>query len=120
MKAIVQSGYGSPDLLELREIERPAMADDTVLVKVRAASINAYDAHLLRRFPHVIARLLGRLTPRIRGADLSGVVEACGRKTLRFQPGDEVFGLARGTFAEYAVAPEAYLAPKPKSLSFEQ
>jgi NADPH:quinone reductase-like Zn-dependent oxidoreductase len=120
MKAIVQNGYGSPDVLELREIEPPAVADDAVLVRIRAASINAFDLGLLRREVHLIARVIGSAVPRIRGADLAGIVEACGRNVSRFKPGDEVFGIARGAFAEYATTTEARLAPKPRTLTFEQ
>src|SRR5262249_30626218 len=120
MKAIVQNGYGSPDVLELREGDPPAAADEVVLVKVRAASINAADGFLLRRPAHVIARLLGRPVPRIRGVDMAGVVEACGRHASRFKAGDEVFGVARGTFAEYATTTEARLALKPRLITFEQ
>jgi len=120
MKAIVQNGYGSPDSLELREVDPPAVADDVALVRIRAASINAFDWGLLRRLPHVISRLLGRPASRIRGGDMSGIVEACGRKVSRFRPGDEVFGIARGTFAEYATTSEARLALKPHALTFEQ
>jgi len=120
MKAIVQDGYGSPDSLELREVDPPAVADDVALVRIRAASINAFDWGLLRRLPHVISRLLGRPASRIRGGDMSGIVEACGRKVSRFRPGDEVFGIARGTFAEYATTSEARLALKPHALTFEQ
>jgi 2-desacetyl-2-hydroxyethyl bacteriochlorophyllide A dehydrogenase len=120
MKAIVQTGYGSPDVLELREIEPPAVTDDAILVRIRAASINAMDWHSLRRLGHVIARLLGKPLPRVRGVDMAGVVEACGRNVSRFEPGDEVFGVARGTFAEYATTTEARLALKPRTLTFEQ
>src|SRR5262249_7483300 len=120
MKAIVQNGYGSPDVLELREIDPPVVADDHVLVRVRAASINAFDWGLLRPLVHVIARLIGRPVRRIRGAELGGVVAACGRNVSRFKPGDEVFGIARGAFAEYATTTEARLAPKPDPLTFEQ
>lgn len=120
MKAIVQSGYGSPGVLELREIDPPATADDQVRVRIRAASINAFDWGMLRRLVHVIARLMGSPVPRVRGADLAGVVEACGRSVTRFRPGDEVFGIARGAFAEYATTTEARLAPKPRALTFEQ
>lgn len=120
MKAIVQTGYG-PDFLELREIDRPSVADDDVLVRVRAASINAFDWGLLRqRLIHVIARLMGSRPSRIRGGDMAGVVEACGRMVTRFKPGDEVFGVARGTFAEYATTTEARIALKPPSVTFEQ
>lgn len=120
MKAIVQNGYGSPDVLELREVNPPAVADDAVLVRVRAASINAFDWGLLRRTIHVLARLMGNPVPRTRGGDLAGVVEACGRNVSRFKPGDEVFGIGRGAFAEYAATTEARLAPKPRPLTFEQ
>src|SRR5438105_8610139 len=120
MKAIVQHGYGSPDVLELRDIDRPAVADDTVLVRIRAASINAFDWGLLRRLVHVIAWLIGKSVPRIRGGDMAGVVEACGRNVSRFKPGDEVFGIARGTFAEYATTTEARLALKPRRPTLEQ
>jgi NADPH:quinone reductase-like Zn-dependent oxidoreductase len=120
MKAIVQNGYGSPDVLELRDVDLPAVADDAVLVRIRAASINAFDWGLLRRVVHVIARLIGNPVPRIRGGDLAGIVEACGRNVSRFKPGDEVFGIARGTFAEYATTTEGRLAPKPLPLTFEK
>src|SRR5262245_7912225 len=120
MKAIVQNGYDSPGVLELRETETPSVADDQVLVRIRAASINAFDWGLLRRAVHVIARLMGRPVPRVRGADLAGIVETCGRSVTRFKPGDEVFGVARGAFAEYAATTEARLAPKPRPLTFEQ
>lgn len=120
MKAIVQNGYGSPDVLELRDVDPPTVDDDAVLVKIRGASINAADWHLLRRLAHVVARLFGKPASRIRGGDMSGVVEACGRNVTRFKPGDEVFGLARGAYAEYAATTEARLAPKPRGLTFEQ
>ncbi|TMQ72111.1 MAG: NAD(P)-dependent alcohol dehydrogenase [Candidatus Eisenbacteria bacterium] len=120
MKAIVQNGYGSPDALQLREIDPPAVADDAILVRIRAASINALDWYLLRRLAHVFARLFGKPLPRIRGADMAGIVEAVGRNVSRFKPGDEVFGVARGTFAEYATTTEARLALKPRPLTFEQ
>jgi len=120
MKAIVQNGFGSPDVLELRDVASPLVTDETVRVRVHAASINAFDWGLLRRAIHVIAWLMGRPMPRIRGGDLAGVVDACGRNVSRFQPGDEVFGIGRGTFAEYVTTTEARLALKPRSLTFEQ
>jgi NADPH:quinone reductase-like Zn-dependent oxidoreductase len=121
MKAIVQNGYGSADVLELREIELPAVTDDTVLVAIRAASLNAADWHLLKRLPHLISlAVFRRRPPRVRGGDLAGTVESVGKNVTRFKPGDEVFGVGRGTFAEYAVAPEHALAPKPRNLTFEQ
>jgi NADPH:quinone reductase-like Zn-dependent oxidoreductase len=120
MRAIVQDRYGSPDGLQLREIDKPIVGDDRVLVRVRAASVNAADWHLLRRLPHVIAMLLGKRASRVRGGDMAGVVEAVGRNVTRFEPGDEVFGVGRGTFAEYATASEDHVASKPRNLTFEQ
>jgi NADPH:quinone reductase-like Zn-dependent oxidoreductase len=120
MKAIVQNGYGSPDVLELRDVATPAVTDDAVRVQIRAASINAFDWGLLRRLVHVIAWLIGNPVPRIRGGDMAGVVDACGRNVSRFKPGDEVFGVGRGTFAEYATTTEARLALKPRPLTFDQ
>jgi NADPH:quinone reductase-like Zn-dependent oxidoreductase len=120
MKAIVQNGYGSPDVLELREIEKPAVGDDRVLVKVRAASVNAGDWHLLRILPRVVGKLLRTSRPTVRGWDMAGQVEAVGKDVTRFKPGDEVFGTANGTFAEYAATSEDRLAPKPRNLTFEQ
>ena len=120
MRAIVQLRYGSADGLELREIERPPVGDDRVLVRVRAAAVNASDWHLLRRLPHLIAKVLGAPRSRVRGSDLAGEVVAVGKDVTRFAPGDEVFGAGIGSFAEYATAFEDRLAPKPRNLTFEQ
>ena len=120
MWAIVQDRYGSPDLLELREIDRPAVGDDEVLVRVHAASVNASDWHLMQRFPHMIAKLLRMPASRVRGGDLAGHVEAVGTNVTSLKPGDEVFGVGRGSFAEYAATVEDRLAPKPRNLTFEQ
>ena len=120
MRAIVQERYGSPDGLALRDIEKPVMGDDEVMVRVRAASINAADWHLLKGLPHLIARLMRARASQVPGADVAGTVEAIGQKVTRFKPGDEVFGLGRGAFAEYATASPDNLAPKPRSLTFEQ
>jgi NADPH:quinone reductase-like Zn-dependent oxidoreductase len=126
MKAFVLRSYGSPDVLELTDIDTPVPADDEVLVRVRATSVQPYDWHLMRGEPY-IARLMGNgLGPRgpkysILGADVAGEVEAVGRKVTRFRPGDEVFAMPRqGGFAEYACVRESELAPRPKNLSFEQ
>ncbi|MGC5013342.1 NAD(P)-dependent alcohol dehydrogenase [Streptosporangium sp. DT93] len=126
MKAFVLRSYGSPDVLELTEIDTPVPADDEVLVRVRATSVQPYDWHLMRGEPY-IARLMGNglglRTPKfgVLGADLAGQVEAVGRNVTAFRPGDEVFGMPkRGGFAEYACVREGELAPKPKNLSFEQ
>ncbi|MEV6243447.1 NAD(P)-dependent alcohol dehydrogenase [Lentzea sp. NPDC051838] len=129
MKAIVQDRYGSHDTLRLVEIDQPAPADGEVLVRVRAASVNAADWHVMRGDPR-LARLampvvFGWSAPkkRIRGRDFAGVVEAVGPGVTRFRPGDEVFGdlgWADGAFAEYVCAPQDLVAGKPASLTFEQ
>ncbi len=121
MRAIVQEGYGSVDVLKLREIELPAVADDGVLVKVHAASVNAYDAHLVHA-PPVARAFFGLRSPRVavRGVDLAGTVELVGRSVTRFKPGDEVFGGAPGTFAEYASTRENRLVAKSPRLTFRQ
>ncbi|MGH9870023.1 MAG: NAD(P)-dependent alcohol dehydrogenase [Candidatus Polarisedimenticolia bacterium] len=117
MKAIVQDGYGSPDVLKLRDIEKPVVGDDRVLVRVSAASVNAADWHLVRTLPRVIGRLS---RGSVRGFDVAGRVEAVGGKVKGFTPGDEVFGTGNGSFAEYVASSEASLAPKPGNLTFEQ
>ncbi len=123
MKAIVYTRYGPPDVLRLEDVERPVPKDDEVLVKVHAASVNAYDWHFLTADIFLI-RLMGAgvLKPKFTrlGADVAGRVEAVGRLVKQFQPGDEVYGMGRGTFAEYASASENALAKKPFNLSFEE
>jgi NADPH:quinone reductase-like Zn-dependent oxidoreductase len=125
MKAIVQDRYGSPDVLALRDVPTPAPAAGEVLVRVHAASVNAYDWHAVRGDPY-LARLgfgLGRPKTRIRGQDFAGRVEAVGAAVTRFSPGDEVYGdlaAASGAFAEYVCAPDAQVEPKPANLTFEQ
>lgn len=122
MKAIVQDSYGSASVLELREVERPVPAADEVLIRVRAAGVNMADWHLMTGLP-TIARLalgLGRPKAKTRGSDVAGVVEEVGSAVTRFAPGDEVFGSARATFAEFALSREERLVPKPANLSFEQ
>jgi NADPH:quinone reductase-like Zn-dependent oxidoreductase len=122
MKAIVQEGYGSADVLHLREIDRPEVAEDRVLVRVRAASVNALDWHTVHggRLVRMISFLLRQKPSPIRGVDVAGEVEAVGKNVARLRPGDEVFGLGRGTFAEYATGSEQSLLPKPRNLSFAQ
>ena len=127
MKAIAQDKYGSPDVLKLREIDPPAIHDNALLVRVQATSINAGDWHLMRGKP-LITRLMlgGLLKPKIKtiGFDVAGIVEAVGSQITRFQAGDDVFGdlseCGFGAFAQYAVALETALAPKPNSLTFEE
>jgi NADPH:quinone reductase-like Zn-dependent oxidoreductase len=120
MKAIVQDGYGSPDVLKLREIEKPVVGDNGVLVRVSAASVNAADWHLMGMLPHLIGRLLRSSRSNVRGFDVAGTVEAVGRNVTRFRLGDEVFGTGIGTFAENVATSEDRLAPKPCNLTFEQ
>jgi len=125
MKAIVQDTYGSSDVLELREIDRPVPTDNEVLVRVRAAGLHRGDWHVMTGLPYMIRIVvpsLGLRKPKVpvRGMDVAGVVEAVGANVTRFQPGDAVFGWCDGSFAEYAVAPEDQLAAKPDTLSFEQ
>jgi len=127
MKAIIYTKYGSPDVLEFKEVEKPTPKDDEVLVKVHAASLNAADWHLLRGKPFLVRLMgFGLLKPKnkILGADMAGRVEAVGRNVKQFQPGDEVFGeiseCGFGAFAEYVCAPENALALKPASMAFDE
>ncbi len=122
MKAIVYERYGSPDVLELRDVEVPAVTDDGVLVRVRAASANPYDWHFMRGKPLFARAMFGWFKPKSHafGADLAGEVEAVGEDVTRFRPGDAVFGEGAGAFAEYICVPERWLAKKPSNLSFEQ
>ena len=122
MKAIVCTQYGSPDILRLKDVEKPAPKDDEVLVTIYAASANPLDWHLMRGSPF-LARLGGGLRkpkdPRL-GVDIAGRVEAVGNNVTRFLPGNEVFGTVKGGFAEYACAREDRLALKPTNISFEE
>jgi NADPH:quinone reductase-like Zn-dependent oxidoreductase len=126
MNAIVRETYGPPDVLHLEDVPLPAVRDGDVLVKVRAASANAGDWHLLRGTPLPFRLVAGLRTPKFKiiGNDIAGSVEAVGRNVTQFRPGDQVFGeLSRcgfGAYAEFAVAPENALALKPASLSFEE
>jgi len=122
MKAIVYHTYGSPDVLEYEEREKPAPKDDEVLVSVRAASVNPYDWHSMRGMPYPLRMQAGLgkpNDPRL-GVDLAGEVESVGRKVTQFRAGDDVFGCGRGAFAEYACASESKLARKPGNVTFEQ
>jgi len=122
VKAIVQDTYGSPDVLELRNIDQPTIKDHQVLVRVRAASVNPPDWAALTGVPYIARLAFGVRKPRNRvgGSDVAGTVEAIGKSVTRLQVGDEVFGAGAGTFAEYAVAAEKHLVPKPANVSFEQ
>lgn len=122
MRAIAQDRYGSADTLELREIDRPTPADHDVLVRVHAAGVDRGVWHLMTGLPYPTRLAFGLRRPRnpVPGMDLAGVVEAVGPAVTRFAPGDEVFGIGRGTFAEYALAHETKLAHKPRRLTFGQ
>ena len=106
MKAIVRDTYGSPDVLELRDIDMPEIADDEVLIRVHAAGVGRDVWHVMTGLPYPI-RLAGYglRAPKnpVIGSDVAGVVEAVGKNVSRFQPGDEVFGIGKGSFAEYVV-----------------
>ncbi|MFQ5967662.1 MAG: NAD(P)-dependent alcohol dehydrogenase [Acidimicrobiia bacterium] len=123
MRAIVQDRYGLPDVLELREVDIPVVGDDYVLVRVHASSVNALDWHLVTGLPYLARLEAGLRKPKrmIRGADVSGRVEAVGGNVTQFRPGDEVFGdIGRGAYAEYACAPERAFVLKPPGLTFEE
>jgi NADPH:quinone reductase-like Zn-dependent oxidoreductase len=127
MKAIVCTKYGSPDVLQLEEVEKQAPKDDEVLIKICAASINSRDWRLMRANPFFIRLMTGGfLKPKhpILGVDVAGKIESVGRIVTQFRPGDEVFGYPSryggGTFAEYVCAGEGEITLKPANLSFEQ
>lgn len=122
MKAVVQDRYGSPDVLRLEEIETPPLTDGGVLVRVKAASVNAADWHFMRGEPLIARMVFGLRRPKqgIRGSDMAGTVEAVGKTVTLFHPGDEVFGSCRGSLAEYVCADESLVVAKPAALSFEQ
>ena len=123
MKAIVYDKYGSTEVLELREIDKPAVPDDGVLVRVHASSVNPLDWHTMTGLPYVARLQAGLLKPRrtTLGTDFAGTVEAVGDNVKQFQPGDEVFGAKAGAFAEYVcVSEDRAVVPKPANVSFEQ
>jgi NADPH:quinone reductase-like Zn-dependent oxidoreductase len=122
MKAVVYTKYGSPDVLQIKDVEKPAPRENEVLIKIHAASVNAYDWHLLTADIFLVRFMGGGLLkPKFTrlGADIAGRVEAVGKNVKQFHPGDEVFGMVRGGFAEYTCALEDALALKPSNLSFE-
>jgi NADPH:quinone reductase-like Zn-dependent oxidoreductase len=123
MKAIFRDEYGSPDVLQLRDIDKPEITDDEVLLRVRAAGVGRDVWHVMAGLPYPIRLagygLRGPKNPVI-GSDVAGVVEAVGEDVSRLRPGDEVFGIGEGSLAEYARAREDKLAPKPSNLTFEQ
>jgi NADPH:quinone reductase-like Zn-dependent oxidoreductase len=122
MKALVQEGRGSADVLHVRDIPRPELADGRVIVRMRAASVNALDWH--NTHGGLILEIMGRIMRTkdqpVRGVDLAGTIEAIGPGVTRFKAGDEVFGSAPASFAEFVRAREDALLPKPRDVSFEQ
>jgi NADPH:quinone reductase-like Zn-dependent oxidoreductase len=122
MKAIVQNAYGSPDVLKLKDVAKPALNESDVLVRVHAAALNAGDVFSMRGSPLPIRFMVGFPKPKdyILGWDVAGTVEAIGKNVTQFLPGDEVFGACTGAFAEYACAGEDKFARKPANLTFEQ
>jgi NADPH:quinone reductase-like Zn-dependent oxidoreductase len=122
MKAIVHDRYGSPEVLRLDEVAKPVAGDNEVLVRVRAAAVNARDWHAMRGDPYLARLSFGLRGPRtrIRGTDFAGQVEAVGRHVTRFRPGDQVFGEVPAAFAEYLTVPDDLVEPSPATLSFEQ
>src|SRR5256886_13892665 len=120
MKAIVYSNSGSPDVLKCEEIEKPVPADNEVLIRVRAASLNPVDGHLMRGpLPLRLMTGLGKPRSGRLGVDVSGQVEAVGRNVTQFKSGNEVFGACRAALAEFACAPASRLAMKPNKVTFE-
>jgi NADPH:quinone reductase-like Zn-dependent oxidoreductase len=122
MKAIVLTKYGSPDVLQFKEVEKPTPNDNQVLVRVHAASANPLDWHEMRGAPFIARLSTGLLKPKNSkvGADVAGRVEAVGKDVTQFKPGDDVFGGCNGSFAEYVCARGDRLALKPGNLSFEE
>lgn len=123
MRAIAYRCYGSPDVVKLEQMVKPAVTDGRVLIKVQASSVNPLDWHLLEGKPYMVRPMAGWGAPKQvqLGTDFAGTVEAVGRGVTRFKPGDRVFGGADGTFAEYVVRREqGSIAPMPAGLSFEQ
>ena len=122
MKAIVQNGYGSADVLELKEIDNPGTRDNDVLVRIWATAINAGDYFSMKGSPWLVRLTVGFPKPKnyVPGWDAAGRIEAVGKKVTRFQPGDEVFGSGSHAFAEYMTADADQFALKPANLTFEQ
>src|SRR5439155_9198058 len=113
MKAIVQDTYGSADVLALRDIDRPVVGDDDVLLQVHAAGVDPSVWHLMTGLPYLVRAAFGLRAPknRVRGTDVAGEVTAVGANVTQFQPGDQVFGTCAGSFAEYALSRPDRLAP---------
>src|SRR3954470_22809840 len=122
MRAIIQTEYGSADVLRVAEVARPVIGAGEVLVQVRAAGLDRGTWHLMAGLPYAARLVAGLRAPKnpVPGLDAAGVVVAIGSEVKRFQPGDEVFGVSKGSFAEFAAAREDKVARKPSNLNFEQ
>jgi NADPH:quinone reductase-like Zn-dependent oxidoreductase len=123
MKAAVYRQYGPPDIVvQISDVEKPVPKDHELLIKVRAASVNPLDSHLMKGPPYIVRVLLGLGKAKIKrpGVDVAGQVEAVGKNVTQFKPGDAVFGLCKGTFAQYVCAPESAVVLKPDEVTFEQ
>ena len=120
MKAIVHNEYGSPDVLEFKDIDQPAIGENEMLVSVQSSSLNAGDHFSLTGSPWLVRFTVGFPNPKenILGWDLAGRVEQVGKNVTRFAPGDEVYGATSGTLAEYVCVTENEVAPKPANLTF--
>lgn len=125
MKAAIYTQYGAPGVIQIADVEKPVPKDDEVLIKVHAASVNPLDWRLMRGAPRIFRMLFRLRAPTVTqpgrpGRDVAGQIEAIGRNVTQFKPGDPVFGVCSGAFAEYACASESKLARKPESVTFEQ
>ncbi|HKE33442.1 MAG TPA: NAD(P)-dependent alcohol dehydrogenase [Candidatus Angelobacter sp.] len=122
MKAAIYRRYGPPDVVQIDDVEKPVPKDNEVLIKVCAASVNPVDWHLIRGMPYMVRIFAGLRKPKMTGlgSDVAGKVEAVGRTVTGFKPGDAVFGLCRGTLAEYVCVSESALVRKPDNVTFEQ
>ena len=122
MKAIVYAHYGSPDVLRLEDIPKPAPGDDDVVISVRASTVNPADWHFMRGTPYLVRVMTGLNKPRSRqlGIDVAGEVDTVGRNVTQFKPGDHVFGWCRGAFAEYTSIRASAIITKPLNVTFEQ
>lgn len=122
MKAIAYHHYGSPDVLEYVDTEKPVPGDDEVLIRVRAASLNPFDRYSMLGKPFIARLMMGLRKPKLSrlGVDVAGEIEAVGKNVTRFKLGDAVFGASRGSFAEYVCTPASAVALKPANISFEQ
>jgi NADPH:quinone reductase-like Zn-dependent oxidoreductase len=122
MKAAVYSRYGPPDVVQIKDVDKPVPKGDEVLIRVGAASVNPLDWHFMRGTPYFLRAMTGLRKPKDTrlGVDVAGLVETLGRNVTQFKPGDEVFGSCRGAFAEYVCASPSALVMKPENITFAQ